>query len=190
MGLITSFLESAKAVVTLGASVNRSNRQNVISIVNDLHGELTRGLFLTDSYLRGVKNAENFSTLSTYLRDAETKLMHTFLEHHVCAGIYGLRDRLSGVFDPAQHSIDMNTKDQVIKLIHELSNGERMIIDDVQDMILAFREFADELDAASSDMDKVRIRDDINNAVDINMAKVGEAMKAVKKAARQIIDKL
>ena len=96
------FLESAKSIITLGASTNATARQEIRDVVGNLGDELDRALSLTDSYLVGAKFSIDDNELAKYLADVDGKLMGSYFEHHICAGLYHLADKFEQVFDPCR----------------------------------------------------------------------------------------
>ena len=57
----------------------------------------------------GVQYSRDDQDLVQYLQSVNGKLMGSFQEHHVCAGLYQLADKFAQVFDPARFSVAMKS---------------------------------------------------------------------------------
>lgn len=181
---IQAFLNAAKSIVTLGASTNAASRQEIRDVVGKLGDELDRALSLTDSYLIGAKYSINDSELSRYLANVDGKLMGSYYEHHICAGLYHLADKFEQLFDPTRFSVSIAAFHDVPKLINELRNGEQVVLDDL-------RNIADKLREYSTDLYANRMtRSQALDAVEYHREEVARYRRAIKVKRREVLAKL
>jgi len=129
-----AFIDAAKSIINLGAATNASARQEIRDVVGKLGDELDRALSLTDSYLVGAKFSVDDTELARYLAEVDGKLMVSYREHHICAGLYQLADKFKQIFDPTRLSVDLTNYSEIPRLINELMNGEQVILDDLHEM--------------------------------------------------------
>lgn len=189
MPTLDAFFDAAKKIVLLGASTNAAGRQEIRDVVGQLADELDRALVLSDSYLVGVRYSRDDQDLIQYLQTASSKLLTSYHEHHVCAGLYQLADKFRQVFDPIRFSVSISSHQEIPALIGQLKNGERAILDDLDEIVAQLQESAYQLSAASSDQrDAVRLG--IMNSVLDHRHQLDRHRKKIRTLRRQVIDKL
>ncbi|MDD2898039.1 MAG: hypothetical protein PHI31_04935 [Desulfuromonadaceae bacterium] len=190
MSIISEFISSVREVVSFGSKLQREQRKEIQTVVGTLSDELLRAVNLFDVYLDGIKSTDFRSRLSPYLRDAGSKIFSTFREFQVCAGLYEIKDRFKGLFDPVGASVNLSSKGTIIKLVDDLAQGERMIFDDLGETLNVLRSYADRLDAAATDSEEEIIKSELR--IEVNAIKVDLENKrtSIKNTARSIIDSL
>lgn len=134
-----AFLDAAKSIITLGAAANASARQDIRTVVGELSDALERALALTDTYLVGATFAGDDQALARYLADINGTLMGCYHEQQICGELYQLADKFEQLFDPTRFSVAVASYRDIPRLIGELKNGERVILDDLEDMVQALR---------------------------------------------------
>ena len=179
-----------KPIITFGASINASGRQRVINVCGELCDALERAIILAESYLQGAKYYKDDKALISYLQQSSHKLMNTYLEHNLCADMYSLTDRFKQVFDPTRYSISIPNSGEIVNLINILRQGERIIIDDFQEMIDAMSDLSQELSQAKTPDDIEKAKRDINRAIDYHLTSCKAHRNAIKRIYRKIIDGL
>ncbi|ALN85536.1 hypothetical protein LC55x_2268 [Lysobacter capsici] len=189
MSTIKAFLEAAKSLVTLGAGANAAARQQIREVTGQLADELDRALSLADSYLVGVRFSRDDHELAAYLYDARSKLMGSYHEHHICAGLYQLADKFGQLFDPTRFSVSLDSYSEIPQLIEHLKNGERAVIDDLDELIGQFQDLAARLDAAPAGQ-KDDARAAILASADYFRDKLVQQRKQLKSSRRRIVDTL
>lgn len=189
MSTIKAFLEAAKSLVTLGAGANAAARQQIREVTGQLADELDRALSLADSYLVGVRYSRDDTELAAYLYDARPKLMGSYHEHHICAGLYQLADKFGQLFDPTRFSVSLDSYNEIPQLIEHLKNGERAVIDDLDELIGQFQDLAARLDAAPAGQ-KDDARAAILASADYFRDKLVQQRKQLKSSRRRIVDTL
>ena len=177
-------------IITFGASINAAGRQRITSVCGELCDALDRSIILAESYLQGARYYKDDQTLISYLQQPGQKLMNTYLEHNICAAIYSLSDRFKQVFDPTRYSLSLPRPAEIISLISALQQGERIIIDDFQEMIDAMSDLSDELSKAKSPDDIERIKREITRAIDYHLLSFKAHRRAIKRIYRKIVDGL
>lgn len=179
-----AFVDAAKAIVTVGASANASSRHEILDVVGKLGDELDRALSLTDSYLVGAKFSRDDSELSRYLADVDGKLMGSFLEHHICAGLYHLADKFEQIFDPTKFSVSVASFKEIPKLIGELKSGEQVVLDDLSDIADNLRDYSDALHTGR--MTRAQVLD----SVEYHREEIRRFRRIVKTQCRNVLSKL
>jgi hypothetical protein len=170
-----AFLDAAKSIVTLGSSANAAARQDIRDVVGKLGDELDRALSITDSYLVGAK----FS-----IDDVDRKLMGSYLEHHICAGLYQLADKFEQVFDPTRFSVSISNYNEIPKLIGELKNGEQVVLDDLSDIANNLRDYSNQLHSGIVNTEEVL------KSVEYHREQVVRYRKQIKSKRRDLLAKL
>lgn len=188
MPTLKAFFDAGKSIVTLGAKTNASCRQEIRNVVGSLSDELDRALRLADSYLVGAQFSKDDNELSIYLLDVDRKLMHSFLEHHICAGLYHLADRFGQVFDPVKFSVTISNYHEIPALISHLKSGERAVLDDLDEMAQQLRNEGDRLRNNPGQADE--IKRDIFNLIDYQRHVLEAHRKKIKNLRRKVIDSL
>jgi len=188
MSTLKAFFDAGKSIVTIGAKTNASCRQEIRNVVGSLADELDRALRLADSYLIGAQYSKDDNELSIYLLDVDRKLMHSFLEHHICAGLYHLADKFGQVFDPVRFSVTISNYHEIPELISHLKNGERAVLDDLEEMAQQLGNEASRLRNSPGQADV--IRKDIFNLIDYQRHVLEVHRKKIKNLRRKIIDSL
>ena len=148
------FDEIRKALMDLATSlpkINRENRKEIREIVLELQSELERSLTMAIFYLDGVSRIKPRPELLDHLYSAPMKLMDTYNQFKVCAGLYGLADRFQDVFSSLKGSIAVGQVSALENLVRDLSNGERMVMDGLRDMTGMLADFARQLDVLNGD---------------------------------------
>lgn len=179
-----AFIEAAKSIITVGASTNAAARQEIRDVVGKLGDELDRALSLTDSYLVGAKFSIDDNELSSYLADVDGKLMSSYYEHHICAGLYHLADKFEQIFDPTRFSVSLSNYSEIPRLVNELKNGEQVILDDLTDIADKLREYSQELYSGSM------TREQVLNSVEYHREEISRYRKKVRNQRRSLLSKL
>ena len=179
-----AFLDAAKSIVMLGSSANAAARQDIRDVVGKLGDELDRALSITDSYLVGAKFSIDDAELCKYLADVDGKLMGSYLEHHICAGLYQLADKFEQVFDPTRFSVSISNYDEIPKLIGELKNGEQVVLDDLSDIANNLREYSNQLHSG------VMKTEEVLKSVEYHREQIGRYRKKIKSKRRDLLAKL
>ena len=158
MSTLKAFFEAGKTILSFGSSANASSREEIRTVVGQLSDELDRALLLADSYLVGVQYSRDDNDLVQYLQSVNGKLMGSFHEHHICAGLYQLADRFGQLFDPTRFSASMANYSEIPRLIDHLKNGERAVLDELDDVVQNLQQQAMLLNnAASADAEAIRL---------------------------------
>lgn len=179
-----AFIEAAKSIITLGASTNATARYEIREVVGKLGDELDRALSLTDSYLVGAKFSIDNHELAKYLADVDGKLMGSYCEHHICAGLYHLADKFQQLFDPTRFSVSLSNYSEVQRLVDELKNGEQVILDDLQDI-------TDNLRCYSSQIYSLQMtRDQVLTAIEYHREEITRYRRSIKNKKRTLLNKL
>lgn len=189
MPTLKAFFNAVRPIVTLGASTNASCRQEIRDVVGKLSDELDRALLLADSYLAGARYSKDDTELFQYLSQVDSKLMSSFLEHHICAGLYHLADRFDQVFDPTRFSVSVHSYREIPELISHLKNGERAVLDDLDEMARQLKDYASRLRSASP-TETDGVKQEIFNAIDYHRHELEKHRKTVKRLRRKIVDSL
>lgn len=189
MSTLEAFFKAAKSIVTIGSKTNAENRQKIRDVVGQLGDELDRALMLADSYLAGIRYSINDQDLMQYLGNARFKLQQGFSEHHVCAGLYRLGDEFNQLFDPVKFSVSINSFTEIPELINRLKDGERAVIDDLDQVILKLNNFSMQLSGATPDL-IVAIKEDINKEVAKDRQSLEKLRNKIKVLRRRITDEL
>ena len=179
-----AFIDAAKSIITVGASTNAAARQEIRDVVGKLGDELDRALSITDSYLVGAKFSIDDNELSRYLADVDGKLMNSYYEHHICAGLYHLADKFEQVFDPTRFSVSISNYNEIPQLVSELKNREQVVLDDLTDLANKLRDYSLELNSGSTS------RDQVLSAVEYHREEVNRYRKKVKSQRRTLLSKL
>lgn len=181
---VQAFFKAAKAIVSFGASTNATCRQQIRDVVGELGDELDRALILTDSYLVGAKFSVDDAELSRYLADVDGKLMGSYREHHVCAGLYHLADRFEQLFDPAKLAVSMSSYGEIPKLIGDLKNGEQVVLDDLHDIADKLRSYSGDLHSGKT------TRAEVLAAVEYHREEIARYRRSIKSKCRGVLAKL
>lgn len=126
--------------------LNRSNRKELRDVVLELEAELERSLTVAILYLDGVPKIKPKQELLDHLRNAPAKLMESYSQFKICAGLYGLADRFGEVFSSIKGSVAVGQISSVDTMIKSLASGERMVIDGLRNMTQMMSDAALELD--------------------------------------------
>ena len=185
MGIISEFVSSVREVVSSGSKLQREQRKEIQSVVGILSDELLRAISLLEVYLDGIKVTDFRSILSPYLRDASGKIYTSFREFQVCAGLYELKDRFKSLFDSVGASVSLGNKGTIVKLIDDLSQGERLVFDDLDETFSALRDFADRLDTASDDREEEEVKSELLTEVRAIKADLHGCVERVVAAIRE-----
>ena len=179
-----TYIDVMKSIITFGASTNAASRQEIRSVVGDLGDELGRALSITDSYLVGAKFSIDDHDLARYLADVDGKLFNSYREHHICAGLYHLADKFDQLFDPTKLSVSVASFNDIPKLVQELKNGERVVLDDLTEIANKLRDYSSQLISGAMPRDKVL------SAIEYHREEVSKYREMVKSKRRELIDKL
>ncbi|ELX4126808.1 hypothetical protein QJ362_004302 [Vibrio vulnificus] len=179
-----AFIESAKSIISLGAATNANCRQEIRDVVGKLGDELDRALFLTDSYLVGAKFSIDDDELARYLADVDGKLMGSYYEHHICAGLYHLADKFQQIFDPTRFSVSISNYKEIPRLVNELKNGEQVVLDDLNDMANKLRDYSSSLYSGTMS------RSEVLNSIEYHREEIDRYRKQIKQKKRSLMSKL
>lgn len=179
-----AFIDAAKSIVKIGHSTNAAARQEIINVVGELGDELDRAFSITDSYLVGAKFSIDDAELSRYLADVDGKLMGSYYEHHICAGLYHLADKFQQAFDPAKFSVSISGFREIPTLINELKDGEQVILDDMQDIANKLRNYSSDL------MSGAMTREQVLRAIEYHRGEVDQYRKKVRSKKRTLLQKI
>lgn len=189
MPTISSFFKAVKPVITAGAAANASRRQEIRSVVGELCDQLDRALALADSYLAGAQYSRDNLELESYLVNIDGKLRNSFNEHHVCAALDALGDKFSQLFDPTRFSVSLGNYFEIPELISHLKNGERAVLDDLDEMKTQLRDLAGQLRiAAPGELDTTK--QEIFAAIGERRTELAKHRKEIKAKRRLILDKM
>lgn len=143
------FDDIRKALMDLATSLpklNRDNRKEIREIVLQLQSELERSITLAIFYLDGVSRIGPTPELLDHLYSAPVKLMDSYNQFKICAGLYGLADRFHDLFSSLKGSIALGNISSIESLIRDLSRGERTVVEGLHDMTTMLADFARELE--------------------------------------------
>ncbi len=115
--------------------------------------------------------------------------MNSFLEHHICAGLYHLADEFKQVFNPKKFTVSLTSFNEIPALIQLLKDGERAVLDDLDEMRTGLRDLALELNRATGQAKK-DVKQRIAQAVDYHRHQIENHRKQIKSQRRKVIDKL
>jgi DNA mismatch repair ATPase MutS len=189
MPTLQAFFDAGKTILSFGVSLNATNRQEICEVVGQIADELDRALVLADSYLVGARYSRDNQELIQYLQNAHGKLMSSFYEHQVCAGLYHLADKFAQVFDPTRYAISIASYHQIPELINHLKNGERAVLDDLDEVVRQLQDQAYLLSTAAIDQSEA-IKNDIFNALQTHRRELEKHRKKIKTLRRKIVDTL
>ncbi|NQV14281.1 hypothetical protein HQ531_02400 [bacterium] len=189
MGIVTDFGKAIANIVSFGSKLNRDQRSEIRKAVGELADELDRALRIAQFYLEGVKNIKDPIDISSYLRNGQGTLMDTYNEYKVCDGLYELHDRFDQIFDPVKLSVSIGKIKNIHQLIHNLSVGERFIIDDLDSLLDTMLDLANELSNANID-DQADIVKKIKTTLKLEISEIGDHRKSIKRAMREIFDNM
>ncbi len=190
MSIISEFCASVREVVSFGSKLQREQRKEIQTVVGALADELTRSIDLLRIYLDGIRASDFRHRLVPYLRDSGSKLLTSFHEFEVCTGLYELKDRFKGLFDPVGAAVSMDNKSTIIRLIEDLARGERKILDDMDETFSVLRDFADRLDVARDEQEECVVKSDLLGEIRAMKVELGNKKENIKNTARAIIDNL
>jgi len=190
MGIVSEFLSSVRDIISWGSTLQQGQRKQIQAVVGELADELGRSIDILILYLDGIKASDDRARLTAYLREGSGKVFASFREFQVCAGLYELRDRFKGLFDPVGASVDMGNKGTLLRLIDDLSHGERLIYDDLGGAFETLRRYADRLDNAQDPSETARITDALLIEVRAMKIDFNNSRNNIKNTARAIIDGL
>lgn len=179
-----AFLGAAKSIITVGASTNATARQEIRDVVGKLGDELDRALSITDSYLVGAKFSIDDNELSRYLADVDGKLMNSYYEHHICAGLYHLADKFEQIFAPTRFSVSISNYNEIPRLVSELKNGEQVVLDDLTDIVKKLRDYSQELSTGSMS------REQVLSSVEYHREEIYRYRNKVKRQRRTLLSKI
>lgn len=181
---IKAFIAAVKPIISLGASTNAACREEITKAVGSLNDELIRALDLVDSHLVGAKFSIDDNELSRYLAHTDGTLMTSFKEFHICASLYSLADKFDQIFSPIKLSVNVANLAEIKNLIKELANGEKIIIDDLQDILNELRNYSSQLHSG------VTIREDVLLAIETHRREINRHKSLIKSKYREILKKL
>ncbi len=186
---LKAFFEAGKTILSFGSSANASSREDIRNVIGQLADELDRALMLADSYLMGVQYSRDDQDLVQYLQSVNGKLMGSFQEHHVCAGLYQLADKFGQVFDPTRFSIAISKYSEIPALINHLKSGERAVLDELDDITQALQQLAMQLKQATpANIDAIKLN--ISDTVLESRSAIENHRKQIKAMRRKIIDSM
>lgn len=189
MSTIKALFEAAKTIVKLGAATNAACRQDIRDVVGQLADELDRALGLADAYLVGIRFSKDDAEMASYLQSVSSKLMNNFYENHVCAGLYSLADKFEQVFNPTRFSVSIGSKSEIKDLIQHLKDGERAVIDDLNEMVAQLQDYAMQLHAAKPD-EIATLKDRIAQATAYHRDQIKKRRTSVRNIRRRTLDAL
>lgn len=189
MGVLSEFTDAALGLVKVLPQLDRDQRREMRDVIGELADELKRALTLTETYLAGAKNSRDAADLTAYFRNAPNALMQGFSEYKICGGLYGLEDKFRRLVDTTRLSVSAGNLAEIRTLIQSLSYGERMIIDDLDDLVVRLRQLADEVDASAPDEYEV-VRAKALATLKVEEVKLGNHRKAIVSSMREAFRKL
>ncbi|MGJ8678091.1 MAG: hypothetical protein ACSHX0_11280 [Akkermansiaceae bacterium] len=189
MGVISEFTKSITNIVRIGGKLNNDQRKEIRDLVGELGDELDRAIRLAQFYLEGGKGIRDSLEMSDYLVSGSHKLMGSYHEYKICAGLYALHDRFDQIFDPVKLAISVGSIQKIHDLINDLSHGERMVIDDLDSMFLSLKELANDLQNAAPDEEE-GIKNSIKVALKIEHQSLEEHRKRIKMTMREVFDNM
>jgi hypothetical protein len=172
-----SLLNPKETLVKL-VKANGDARNEFITVISSLAAELEEGLTLVEIYLRGARHIETLPEASQYLLSAREKLRTFHSEFKICLGLRTLRDRLHRLFDALPASVDLGKKQEIDRLLYELSKDERMVFD----------EFDSLWTRVHNAVNSARSVQDLHPLIDDEVAHARRVKKAIADSAREVLD--
>ncbi len=162
MDIFESLRKALLDAITSLPKLNRDNRKKVRDTVLVLQAEIERALTLAMYYLDGVPRIQSQNELIDHLAAAPMKLLDSYNQYKICAGIYGLADEFEEVFSSLPGAIDVKSIQAVKTLVRDLANGERLVLDGLRNTMLLLADCANELRALNGEAyaDKKKIVQD------------------------------
>lgn len=189
MSTLKAFFDAGKSIVTLGITANAASRQEIRDVSGKLADELDRGLLLADGWLGGARDVHGDAALVQHLRNGKGQLMNSFHENDVCAALYRLADQFGQLFDPTRFAVSIAGYREIPDLVQHLKNGERAVIDDLDDAVRQLDDLAYRLDSAAPAQAEV-VRREIADAVLQHRQAVDTHRKNLRQLRRRIVDAL
>ncbi len=173
-------------LVTSLPKANKECRKEIRDIILQLESELERSYTLAIIYLEGTYRIKPDFELIDHLANAPIKLLDTFNQYKICAGIYGIRDNFNQIFDPSRFAIAAGKSQRIALLLNDLANGERMIIDMLRSTTDMLNEAANDLRILSgSDFEERRAQLHSRVALEVNELK--NLIKSVRAAVKNTL---
>lgn len=179
-----TFIDLAKSIIEIGAKANASARADIRNAVGELGDELDRALSIADSYLIGAKFSEDDHKLARHLACIDGTLMNSYHEHQICVALDHMADRFKQTFDPAKFSVSLSRFNEIQKLIEELKNRERVVLDDLSEITDQLRDISSQL------LDGDISRKEVLESVERHRNTIGDYRKEIKNKRRELLDNL
>jgi hypothetical protein len=151
MLLLDKIISALSDLVVVLPKKNRENRKEIREVVLSVQSEMERAIELAILYIDGTKRVIPEQELVDHLTGASSKLMASYNEFKICAGLYGLADRFDEVFSSIKGSINYGQIKAVEDLIRDLGNGESLVIDGLRDVTEKMYTYGSELSNLSGD---------------------------------------
>ncbi|MDX5297384.1 MAG: hypothetical protein LPK85_00385 [Gammaproteobacteria bacterium] len=190
MSTLQAFLDAARSVISFGATINAQGRQAIREVVGQLGDELDRALMLADSCLAGARYCRDDDERIQYLERFRGKLVDSFHEHQICGALYQLADRFEQVFDPLRLSVSIHEYRAIPALIDNLKNGERAVLDELDEIGLVLYTHAQDLAAESDEAVRMTRRAEIQATLDQGRAQLAVHRRGLRDQVREVMDRL
>ncbi len=152
--MFTNLQRALMDLVTALPKKDLANRKEIRDTILELQSELERAIVLTTVYLDGIPRIRAIEArveLLNQLSQAPMKLMDAYNEFKICAGIYGLADKFRSLLSGIHTSVHISNINKFQNLVSQLSNGERIVIDDLRGTTEMLADAARELGGISDD---------------------------------------
>jgi hypothetical protein len=191
MSIITEFLTTGKDLLSWASKLQRTQQEQILSIVGGLADELSRSITLLTVYLDGIRGMPD-EHLPGYLRTGRQKVLQSFREFQICGGLLTLKNRFGSLLDPSTLSVNAGNIGAMSKLVDQLAGGERMIFDDLEQIFAELDDFAARIEDGQArsvgEADVNRIRSELADRVDGIKEQLRQANRQITDTARSIVD--
>lgn len=176
-------------LVTTLPSMNRESRKEIREVILELESELERSINLAVIYLEGTYRIKPEIELIDHLANAPSRLMDTFNQFKICAGIYGLSDKFNQIFDPTRLAVNAGKSQKIANLLQNLMSGERMIIDILRDTTEFLADSANDLRTLSGAEFNER-RDQLQGRIELEVKELKSQIKLVRSTVKDVLVKM
>ncbi len=186
MLFLDKITEALKDLVVVLPKKNRENRKEIRDVVLSVQSEMERAIELAILYIDGTKRVIPDQELIDHLLNASSKLMSSYNEFKICAGLYGLADRFGEVFSSIKGSINIGQINSVEELIRDLSNGERLVMDGLRDITGKMHAYGNELSTLSGDDFDEKKREALER-IDLEVISMRDQLELFRKSVKSIL---
>jgi len=186
MDIFDMLREALIKAVTRLPKLNRENRKLIRETILLLQAELERALTMAMYYLDGAARIKGKPELIEHLSMAPQKLLESYNQYKICAGIYGLADEFNEVFTSLPGAIDIQSIESVKSLITSLAGGENMVVDGLRNTTLLLADCANELANLDGDEFEIKKRE-VLSRVGLERANIRNRMEWFEKSINDIL---